>query len=203
MITDWRTRVGDYMRARKTPLRKTERLVLLAVSRSCVTPQLQRQFVAVLGLRESLQLHIAGPLVVQARTYVPLASVTGGEIIKCLTGRFAHYMTSAPGEPPGEQDAQDAEDKSCEAEGDVNGVVSREATGGEASHGGGGRGSGNIYTQQLAPRPHPDESFLKKRRVSAVAGAFIYNALRSPSGKGEWKETDKSGDYLCHMMVIQ
>ena len=93
-------------------------------------------------------------------------------------------MTSAPGEPPGEQDAQDAEDKSRETEGDVNGVVSGKATGGEASHGGGGRGLGNIYTQWLAPRPHPDESFLKKRRVWEVAGAFVYKILRSLPGKG-------------------
>ena len=94
--------------------------------------------------------------------------------------------TSAPRELPGEQDAQDAEDKSCEAEGDVNGVVCRESTGGEASHGG-GRGSGNTYTPCTAVSSTTTSRrvFLEKRRVLALAGAFVYNVLIkiSPWGK--------------------
>ena len=42
-----------------------------------------------------------------------------------------------------------------------------------------------LRIQRLAPRPHPNESFFeKKRRVSAVAGAFVYKTLRSSPGKG-------------------
>ena len=61
-------------------------------------------FVAVSRLREALQLHVVGPVVVRFCTYAPLASVAGVEVLLTgrLTGGFVRDMTSAPRELPGE-----------------------------------------------------------------------------------------------------
>ena len=140
---DWRKRGGiicdlHILRARKSTSEKNQGV--FAASRSRLPPHLEREFVAVPRLCEALPLNVASPLVILARTYAPLASVAGGRVGRCLTGRFA---TSSP---QGEQDAQDAEDNSCDAEGDANGVTSGKAAGGEAGHSGGGRGFGNNYS---------------------------------------------------------
>jgi hypothetical protein len=103
---------------------------------------------------------------------VPLASVAGEEVTGRPTGRFTP-ATPAPRELPGEQDAQDAEDKSGEAEGDVNGVVGGQAACGEASHSGGDRDSGNIYTPYTAvssTAPSQRVFFEKKKKKAGFCG---------------------------------
>jgi hypothetical protein len=62
---------------------------------------MERHFETVPQLPQALKLHVAGPLVVQAGTYAPLASVAAGKVTGHLTARFAPDATSAPRELPG------------------------------------------------------------------------------------------------------